>query len=395
MIWIPFIFACAPTEQLDVVDRSSTVERFDGSDEVIARTLGDGTPEAAGLVAFLNDPATTHGILDHEVPLDRRAANNLIAHRDGRDRVAGTDDDNRFDSLAEVDAVKWVGPASLDRLADYAEYAGYVPGWNDTLGTWDGVTFTVYEAVGTIDFVNAASEDTLDNEVPLDRRAVDSILKARPLETVAQLSALYFVGHSAMELILDGAWNLGDFMYEDESERPADPDACTATVAVTSDSEAEDYTELLDLSTTMDAPWAEVIPLAASGCSDWTDPEDSLTQAIWNASYNWTWTEFPADRKEFGDWTRGGTAYAAMLERSLAAIEDEVADGDWDPTEAPGLYESRGDLVDALLDGVRSDPRRYLERTVYLDMLECSEAGVWLLDTETGRVWSLHQFARC
>jgi hypothetical protein len=394
MIWIAFFLSCTPAgSQLDP-QLSRDVDALEGSEESTARKLVDGSPEAVGLVGFLNDPATTYVVLDDEVPLDRRAAGGLIARRDGSDRVSGTSDDKLFGSLAEVDAVRWVGPVSLDRMASYAKYAGYVPEWTDTLGTWDGVTFTVYEAQGTIDFVNEASEAMLDDEVPLDRRAVESILKARPLETVAQLSKLYFVGHSAMELLLDGAWNLGDYMYEDESERPAEPE-CEAAVAVASDADAEDYTELLDLSTTSDAPWAEVIPLAATGCEDWTDPGDALAVAIWNASYSWSWTEFPHSRKEFGDWTRGGSAYTAMLELSLSAIEDEVVDGDWDPAVAPELYAARRDLVDALLAGVRARPSRYLERTVYLDMLECSEAGVWLLDTETGRVWSLHQFARC
>ncbi len=82
-----------------------------------------------------------------------------------------------------------------------------------------------------------------------------------------------------------------------------DEAACEATVAVTSDSDAEDITELLDLSTTIDAPFSEVIPLQASGCDDWTDPEELLNEAIWNASYNWTWTYFPDSLKEFGDWT--------------------------------------------------------------------------------------------
>jgi len=166
-------------------------------------------------------------------------------------------------------------------------------------------------------------------------------------------------------------------------------------VTAASDSDAEDLTELLDLSTTMDAPFSEVIPLQASGCDDWTDPEDLLNEAIWNASYNWTWTYFPDSLKELGDWTQGGTAYSAMLESSLVVIEDRVADGDWDPATAQALYDSRRQLVDALVAGAQADPGRYLEQTVYLDMSECSEEGVWLLDTQTGRVWSLHQFGRC
>ena len=88
--------------------------------------------------------------LDHDVPLNRRAARNLIHHRDGFDAVAGTYDDNLFDHLAEVDAVRWVGTSAMASLVSFAFTQNWVPTADDVLGTWDGVVFTVAEAEATL-----------------------------------------------------------------------------------------------------------------------------------------------------------------------------------------------------------------------------------------------------
>ena len=101
--------------------------------------LTDGTPDAVGLLAFLNDPSTTVDVLDHEVPLDARAAKYLIAHRDGADGVFGTADDNLFDDVAEVDSVYWVGPKTINRIAEFAWAEGWTPVGDEHLGAWDGV----------------------------------------------------------------------------------------------------------------------------------------------------------------------------------------------------------------------------------------------------------------
>jgi hypothetical protein len=44
------------------------------------------------------------------------AAAGLLAHRDGADGVAGTDDDDRFDDIAEVDAIDFVGLETMRAL---------------------------------------------------------------------------------------------------------------------------------------------------------------------------------------------------------------------------------------------------------------------------------------
>src|SRR5262249_20780584 len=55
-----------------------------------------------------------------------KAAAAIIDHRDGEDGEPGTADDNRFDDLAELDAVPFVGQKALSALLDYAIAHGYL-----------------------------------------------------------------------------------------------------------------------------------------------------------------------------------------------------------------------------------------------------------------------------
>src|SRR5690606_27583784 len=94
--------------------------------------------------------------------------------------------------------------------AEFATARGYVPHGDDLLGTYDGVPFSVDEALATVALVNDASEATLDVELGLDRRAVDSILAARPLQSVLALSELYYVGESALSKLKLAAFDGGE-----------------------------------------------------------------------------------------------------------------------------------------------------------------------------------------
>jgi hypothetical protein len=169
----------------------------------------EGTPEALGLLGFLNAAETSFELLDDDVPLERRAAENLIAHRDGLDGVFGTTDDDLFDDVAEVDGVKYVGPATLDLLITYATAQGYVPQGADVLGVYDGVAFTVDEAETTLALANTATAAELDDDVGLDSRAVDSIVEARKIVSMPVLAELYFVGQSALLKLRDYPKTLG------------------------------------------------------------------------------------------------------------------------------------------------------------------------------------------
>jgi hypothetical protein len=187
----PIIACSVACKPLAVVETSQ-------QDLTAPRISAEGTVEAVSVVRFLNHPDTTAVLLDDEVHLDKRAALGLTAHRDGPDGLFGTHDDNLFDTIVEVDAAYWVGPAAIDALLQYVEIQGLILQGDDHLGTWDGVAFTVTEAEITVALANVASESQLDHDIGLDNRAVDSILQHRPVESVAHLAGLYYVGNAGL-----------------------------------------------------------------------------------------------------------------------------------------------------------------------------------------------------
>jgi N-acetylneuraminic acid mutarotase len=85
--------------------------------------------EARGVLAAVNESWVDADLLHTDGQLSSRAARNIIAHRDGADGVFGTADDDPFDTLAELDAVPFVGPVTLRALAAFAESNGFVKRW--------------------------------------------------------------------------------------------------------------------------------------------------------------------------------------------------------------------------------------------------------------------------
>ena len=187
---------------------SSDVE-FDLPQDLRASTEAlsrwDGSPGGMALVEFLNEGTTTEEVLDYDVGLDSRAAGNIIGHRDGGDARFGTTDDDLFDSVAEIDRVRWVGPTTIRRMIKYIENMDRVPEYDENLGTWDGVRFTVDQAQATLRFANNTSEEVLDYDLGLNSRAVESIIENRPVGTVAHLAGLYYVGKRALRRLRNAA----------------------------------------------------------------------------------------------------------------------------------------------------------------------------------------------
>jgi len=70
-------------------------------------------------------------------------------------------------------------------------------------GTWEGVDFTADEVASVLDTVNNASEDVLDDDVPLDARAATNIVEARTITSMDELAAVSYVGSSAMQALKD------------------------------------------------------------------------------------------------------------------------------------------------------------------------------------------------
>lgn len=159
------------------------------------------TGDVLGLLAFLNAPTTTRDLLDFEVGLDSRSANNLVAHRDGRDGRFPSADDDVFETLAEVDGVEWVGEATLAKLFDWVEASGT----ESLAGTFDDVTFTEHEAEATLAWVNASTLDFLDVDFGLDVRAARSIIDAQPIASIDELAAQPYVGEATLRDLRDAA----------------------------------------------------------------------------------------------------------------------------------------------------------------------------------------------
>lgn len=116
------LLACeAPDKLVSVEAENGEPATFYAAD---AAGIVEGTPEALGVLAVAN--TLSRDDLDYKVGLTSTAANNIASYRKGADGIAGTADDKRFASLAELDAVPYVGTAALSQLLTYARANGYV-----------------------------------------------------------------------------------------------------------------------------------------------------------------------------------------------------------------------------------------------------------------------------
>jgi hypothetical protein len=162
--------------------------------ETDASALGDGTPEAIGVLRFLNGPAADVATLDVAAALDARAAKNIVAHVRGADGLLGTGDDDPIADLAELDAIAQVGPATIDRLVAYVDSIGGIPRL-----TLEGVMLTQAEADAILAAARGATQAELDDAAALDARAATNIVAARPLADLAAVGAVPYVGATAIE----------------------------------------------------------------------------------------------------------------------------------------------------------------------------------------------------
>lgn len=172
--------------------------------------LVDQTPEAMGIITFLNHPDTTDVILHHDVGLSVDAATDLVTWRDGPDGLCGTPDDQGFASLDDIDAIAQLTDDEVDRLLDWVTGPGANGGRGASLGMVDSVPFTVGEAELTMALVNHAHPDFLIDICNVDRRAVTSIVDARPVANVHRLAALYWVGPKTLQLLKQSALSYVD-----------------------------------------------------------------------------------------------------------------------------------------------------------------------------------------
>jgi|GEM_PF-1959292 len=175
------------------------------------RAIDPGSYEERIVLAVANDASFDE--LDIDAALDRRAATNIVNHRDGADNLDGTGDDDLFDSIAELDAVSYVGSSALQALLSYALS---IYGEEETAAvTVLGVVEGSDEATAILYLANQLSQAELDDAVGLDRRAATNIVAARqgadgrdgtaddlPFTSLGQLDAISYVGQSAFDHLL-------------------------------------------------------------------------------------------------------------------------------------------------------------------------------------------------
>lgn len=87
--------------------------------------LTEGSPEARAVLALVNHRETTAEVLTKEGGLTTTTTSAILGHRDGADGALGTDDDDAYDTLAELDAIRGVGAATLQKLVTLARKRGF------------------------------------------------------------------------------------------------------------------------------------------------------------------------------------------------------------------------------------------------------------------------------
>ena len=224
-----FSFACA------VQSADPAWEDPEATPSVYAQALEP--TDAASVLAVVNYPGTDVAALDHVAGLDSRAATNIIIRRNGADGVSPSGDDVMFASLAEVDAIPYVGDAAFKKLVAYA-VAHPAPASE----TVEGVLFQGWQSETVTWAANHLDLAALD--AVLDIRSANAVLDQRPFLNVAQIGPLPFVGKSALEALRGQAQTWWATMGSDGSQRLGGTfdsvvfDEATAAVALAISNEA-------------------------------------------------------------------------------------------------------------------------------------------------------------
>ena len=153
------------------------------------------------LLLFVNDPKATFEVFDIDVGLTSLAAGKLIAHRDGADGEPGTDDDDLFSTIDELDAVPYVGPSALLKLKAYGVL-------------WGNLS---QELARVCQFLNHESTDSdlLINTVGISKKAANNVMSYRngldallgtvddnPFDSVNEVDGVPYVGSVTLGMLI-------------------------------------------------------------------------------------------------------------------------------------------------------------------------------------------------
>lgn len=169
-------------------------EPVDDGVELVAAELTE-----SAIFALLNGPDATVAVLDDEVGLDGRAARNIVAHVRGADGVLGTGDDDLLQSIAELDAIGYVGAAAIAAIDRYA-----TPRYGLQDVVVEGVRFSGAEAAEVVAICNDDSR-LLVNDVGLSGLQNQRLQQARPHTSIATVAATWGIGSATLTKLRDHA----------------------------------------------------------------------------------------------------------------------------------------------------------------------------------------------
>ena len=201
-----------------------------------------------------------------------------------------------------------------------------------------------------------------------------------------------WVASSCESLSSPGAWNCAA-----GEAPPADPVCLDFTLADYTVSEAEDYTYLLEVATTIDVPWAEVHGLLLEDCADpmsTVSDRRALADELWWRIFPYSEADLGAPR-EVGPWEPGVTRFIEMLRDSRVVLDELTDEGHWNPAANPTaaeLYDQVDDLLYDLEDRFSDDPTAFWEVAMHLEASECSEDAVVVYDPATQRILYIREF---
>ncbi len=118
LFWWSLVFLSA------VACNQAVQDGDDKLDEIAPPGKADGMfgeCEVKQVLVYVNDLDNTQDVMKSD-GIYTRAAKNILAHRNGPDGLAGTDDDDYFDTFEELDDVYYVGPKTMQRLVDACKY---------------------------------------------------------------------------------------------------------------------------------------------------------------------------------------------------------------------------------------------------------------------------------
>jgi DNA uptake protein ComE-like DNA-binding protein len=169
----------------------------DGTDDPSSIAISLPAGDAARVLDLVNYPGTDVGLLDTIVGLDTRAAENIIAYRNGADGIAPSGDDQLFEDIAELDAIAYVGDSAFTKLTEYAT-ANPAPSAESV----EGVLFLGWESEAVVWGVNQATIEELDVEAGLELRAAESLIgHAGAFTSVTEMGPVTWVGGVALQML--------------------------------------------------------------------------------------------------------------------------------------------------------------------------------------------------